>query len=121
MQQDERRSYHDDDADAKQLAFLRGLMGDNVTLERAHYEIHKRHFAGRAAASTVEALMLGLRARGIAALKEAPVRRRLSELSEQQLHEVCARLQRLKPEIAKAWSGDEVRLLIKAWAACHGR
>jgi hypothetical protein len=105
----------------EKLSWLRSLMDDNVTLEHAYHEIHRRHFEGRAAASTVEALMLGLRERGTAALKETPVQRRLEALSESQLHEVCERLQRLKPEIARAWTADEVVTLVEAWAVCHGR
>ena len=67
-----------------------------------------------AAVSTVEALMVGLRERGTNALTEP------KELSEQQLHEVCSRLQRLKPEIARAWSPNEIILLVDAWNLCHG-
>jgi hypothetical protein len=73
-----------------------------------------------AAASTVEALMLGLRERGTKALVGSKVVRRLSELSEEQLHEVCGRLQRLKPEIARAWEPDEITVLLDAWNVCHG-
>src|SRR5262245_2421179 len=47
-----------------------------------------------AAASTVEAVVLSLRQRGVKALTEPSVQRRLSELGEQQLHTVCNRLQR---------------------------
>ena len=65
--------------------------------------------------STVAALMLDLRERGTKALSEPAVRRRLSELSEQQLRDVGARLQRLKPEIANAWSAAEIPNLISAW------
>jgi hypothetical protein len=76
---------------------------------------------GRAAAATVEALMFCLRVRGTAALKEPKVARRVSELSEPQMHEVCARLQKLKPEIAGAWSVNEVEKLVNAWAVYHDR
>jgi hypothetical protein len=54
---------------------------------------------GRAAASTVEALLYSLRAGG-AALDCPHARRRLAELSEAQLHEVSARLQKIQPNIA---------------------
>jgi len=73
----------------------------------------------RAAASTVEALMLGLRERGTPALKELKVRRRLGELSESQLHEVGARLQALKPEIARAWTAADIERLVETWVAHH--
>jgi hypothetical protein len=68
------------------------------------------------AASTIEALMLGLRERGTKALEEPAVKRRLSELSETQLREVGERLQNLKPHIAKAWDADAVVFLISTWA-----
>ena len=61
-----------------------------------------------AAAMTVEALMYSLRERGTKALAERDTRRRISELSDEQALEVAGRLQRLKPEIARAWSADEV-------------
>ena len=82
--------------DGDQLKFLRRLMAGDVSLERAQSEIHQRHFQGRAAASTVEALMPSLRERGTAALKQAPVRRRLDQLSPEQLREVLARLIKLR-------------------------
>jgi hypothetical protein len=73
-----------------------------------------------AAASTVEALMLDLRERGTKALRKPKVQRRLFDLDESQLHEVGGRLQRLKPEIARAWAPDEIVLLLDAWDARHG-
>jgi hypothetical protein len=73
----------------------------------------------RPAASTVEALTLRLRERGTSALIEPKVIRRLSELSEQQLHEVCERLQRLEPHIAPAWKPEQVTILVDAWNLCH--
>ena len=102
----------------QRLARLRKLMADDVSLERAHHALQQHHFQGRAAAATVEALVFGLRERGTAALREAKVRRRIGELSEQQLHEVCGRLQKLNPEMP--WSADKVERLVEAWAACHG-
>jgi hypothetical protein len=72
-----------------------------------------------AATSTVEALMFELRD-GIDALPANPERpRRLWELSETQLHEVCARLQNFKPTIARPWTADEVAALVKIWAKSH--
>jgi hypothetical protein len=63
--------------------------------------------------TTIEALMLGLRERGVAALKEPDTQRRLAELSKGQLVEVATRLQKLKPEIARAWTDNEVKTLIR--------
>jgi hypothetical protein len=91
---------------------------DSVSFEAIWRELNT--IKCRVAASTVEALMLGLGERGVKALSKSAVRRRLSELSEQQIHEVCARLQRLKPEIARAWAPDEVIVLLDAWNICHG-
>jgi hypothetical protein len=56
--------------------------------------------------------MLGLRERGTAALSERDVRRRLCALDDDQALEVAGRLQRLKPEIARAWAADEVAQLL---------
>jgi hypothetical protein len=67
----------------------------------------------RAAASTVEALMFGLRERGVAALQEIVVQQRLADLGDDQLIEVAGRLQRLKPEIARAWSDDDIATLFR--------
>jgi hypothetical protein len=68
-----------------------------------------------AAQPTVEALMYGLRD-GVDALPTKPERlRRLSELNETQLHEVCARLQNFKPTIGRPWTPDEVAALVAIW------
>jgi hypothetical protein len=77
------------------LEFLRRLMADTDSLERAQAAIYRRHFEG--CASTVEALMLSLRERGAAALREPNTLRRLSELSTAQVREVIARLIKLRP------------------------
>jgi hypothetical protein len=83
----------------------------------AHFDrARRRHGAPQ---PTVEALMYSLRTRGVKALEESSTRRRLSDLREQQLHEVCGRLQRLKPEIARAWTSDEITILVDRWNGCH--
>jgi hypothetical protein len=68
----------------------------------------------RAAESTVEALLLGLREGGLRALDEPNVRRRQAELSVDQLDDVGARL--LKPKIDAwcPWTQDEIRKLMQA-------
>ena len=73
----------------------------------------------RAAASTIEALMFALRAGGTA-LSYPHARRRLSELSEAQLHEVSARLRKFQPNIARAWTPVEVEFLVAIWIDLHG-
>lgn len=87
-------------------------MGDVISLSK-----RERHaqLQGRAAVSTVEALMFSLRERGAAAVQEPAVRFRLAQLSKWQLSEVGDRLQRLEPEIARAWTPDEVAILVDAW------
>jgi hypothetical protein len=72
----------------------------------------------RAAGSTVDALLFSLRA-GVAALGKPETQRRIGELSEEQLHEVGGRLQRLKPEIARAWTVADIERLVETWGACH--
>jgi hypothetical protein len=80
---------------ADELARLRGLMAEDVTLERAWHETNQP--TGRAAASTVEALMLALRERGAAALAEPDCQRRLADTSTAQVREILARLMALRP------------------------
>ena len=101
------------------LRQLRKLMDGSVSLERACNEMLKSRSQGRAAASTVEALMYGLRD-GIHTLPTNPERlRRLSELSADQLKEVCARLQNFKSTIARPWTADEVAALVRIWGKSH--
>jgi hypothetical protein len=71
----------------------------------------------RAAASTVEALIYSLRERRTAALAERDTRRRIGELSEEQLHEVGARLQALK--IVRTWTTADIERLVETWVARH--
>jgi hypothetical protein len=104
----------------QELARLRALLADGVTLDRAYAEIHARHFAGHAAESTVEALMLGLRERGTAALAEEPARQRLAQLDEEQVIQVGDRLQALRPHIAKVWAPAEVQQLLETWGGLRG-
>jgi uncharacterized protein YbaR (Trm112 family) len=88
-----------------------------ASLERAWSEINED--SGRAASSTVEALVFSLRAGGTA-LACPHARRRLAELSEAQLHEVSARLQKFQPNIARAWTPIEVEFLVDIWIDLHG-
>ena len=64
---------------------------------------------------TVEAVMYSLRQRGLPALAEPTTQRRLVSLSDDQVREVATRLQKLKPEIARAWSPEGVRDLARSW------
>jgi hypothetical protein len=97
---------------------LVALLGPKVSLEQAQRRLIERHESGRAATSTIEALMYALR-RGGAVLTDPNNARRLSELSEAQLHGVCARLQNLKPTIARLWTAEEVEALVAIWWNTH--
>ena len=90
---------------------------DDSSLEHAWSGINDA--PARAAASTIEALMFSLRAGGVA-LACPHACRRLAELTEAQLHEVCARLQKLDLNIARAWTPIEVELLVAVWSDLHG-
>jgi hypothetical protein len=97
--------------------WLRSLLEPSVSLERAVLELNAAHFRGRVAQSVVESLMYSLRERGIKALDEPDTQRRISELSEEQLHDVGARLQALK--IVRAWTAENIEQLVAAWMACR--
>jgi len=99
------------------LERLRRRMADDVSIERAWHEIN--HPTDRAAASTVEALMLALRERGVAALAEGPVRQRLVQLDEEQVVKAGDR-QALQPDVARAWAPAEVQQLLEAWGGVRG-
>jgi hypothetical protein len=106
----------------ERLRHLRKLMDDSVSCERAWDEINRAARARYNAAPqpTVEALMYGLRD-GVDALPTKPERlRRLSELNETQLHEVCTRLQNFKPTIGRPWTPDEVAALVAIWTRTDG-
>jgi hypothetical protein len=103
--------------ESAEILRARRLLDENVSLERAWSETQASR--GRAAASTVEALLYSLRTGG-AALACPHARRRLAELAEAQLHEVSARLQTFQPKIARAWTPVEVELLVVIWIDIHG-
>ena len=103
--------------ESAEILRARRLLDENVSLERAWSEMQASR--GRAASSTVEALVFSLRAGGTA-LAFPDARRRLAELAEAQLHEVSARLQTFQPKIARAWTPVEVELLVGIWIDIHG-
>jgi hypothetical protein len=97
----------------EEVARLQRLTDDDVSLERAQREL-STHPSG-AAAATVEAIVFGLR-EGIAALRAHPDRlRRLSELSAEQIKDVCNRVENFKLEIAPPWSAEDVEALVVLW------
>jgi hypothetical protein len=81
------------------------MMSNSASFDRAR--------GSGAAQSTIEALMWSLRTRGTKALAEPETQRRLSDLSDDQLVEVGNRLQRLRPEIARKWTSEEVKILFQ--------
>ena len=99
------------------LAKLRELMADDVSLAEAWYKLNVAAQHGRAASATVEALMYSLRERGVKALDEPDTQRRVSELSEEQLHEAGGRLRALK--IVKPWTATEIERLVETWLMYH--
>ena len=103
--------------ESAEILRARRLLDENVSFERAWSEMQASR--GRAASSTVEALVFSLRAGGTA-LACPHARRRLAELAEAQLHEVSARLQTFQPKIARAWTPIEVELLAAVWSDLHG-
>lgn len=82
----------------EELARLRKLMADDVSLERAWHELNATAQHDRAAASTVEAVMYELRTYGAAQLTKANCQRRLGMLSPEQMREVITRLIKLRPQ-----------------------
>jgi hypothetical protein len=66
----------------------------------------------RAASMTVEALMFSLRERGVAALKEGPTRRRLAELSDDQVVEAEKRCRQFKFGRGP-WTEAEIETLVR--------
>jgi hypothetical protein len=98
--------------DARTLRARRLLADDDISYERAYYETLRD---GSAPEATIDALVYSLR-RGINELTSPDAKRRLSELSEDQLRAVCERLRNFKPEIAPAWTPEEVEALTVIWS-----
>jgi hypothetical protein len=73
-----------------------------------------------AAGTTIEALMHGLR-QGVQELAQADTLGRLLELDDQQLSAVIVRLQNFMPHIARAWTPDEIAVLIATRNTALGR
>src|SRR4051794_681144 len=95
-----------------ELARLRRLLADNVSLPHAWHEVSRP--SGRAAASAVDALVFSLR-RGLDAIKHSDNQRRLGELDDAQMREVAGRVQKpapakagVMPHIAPAWKPADV-------------
>jgi hypothetical protein len=98
--------------DARTLRARRLLADDDISYERAYHETLRDRSAPEA---TIDALVYSLR-RGINELTSPEAKRRLSELSEDQLRALCERLRNFKPEIAPAWTPEEVEALTVIWS-----
>jgi hypothetical protein len=105
-----RKRYKDPD-----LERLRRLLAPDISLLQAEREINAHWRSQGAAAVTVDALVFSLR-RGLDAIKHPDHQRRLSELSDEQMREVAARVQNFMPHIAPAWQSADVEALISAWS-----
>jgi hypothetical protein len=81
----------------------------DMSIEAHWREINTRREG--AAYTTIEALMLSLR-RGPEALARPDTLDRLAQLSERQLLWVMSRLQKFKPEIAPAWTREQLEVLV---------
>jgi hypothetical protein len=96
--------------DAKTLRARRLLADDDISYQRAYYEILRNRPAPEA---LVDALVFSLR-RGVSELTKPDTLRRLSALDQDQMKGACRRVQAFKPEIATPWSPEEVTALISA-------
>jgi hypothetical protein len=100
--------------DPERLVRLRRLLLKEVSFERAYHEILADRIRGRTSEAVVEALVFSLR-RGVNELARPDAKRRLSELSDGQLREVCKRLLSFKPEIATPWTPQEIEAICAIW------
>jgi hypothetical protein len=75
----------------ERLARLRLLLSDNISLDRVWHELNDPR-TRPAPQTTVNALLYQLRKDGLAALENPTCRRRLADISDEQLHEVLAAL-----------------------------
>jgi hypothetical protein len=74
----------------------------------------------RAPEATVEALMYSLR-RGVSELTRPDAQRRLTAIDQDQLKEVCRRVQNFNPHIATPWSREEATALVSNWRILRGQ
>jgi hypothetical protein len=98
--------------DNPDLQRLRRLLDDGVTLVAAWAAMHRNRPAPEA---TLEALMFSLR-RGVNELTRPDTKRRLAELSEDQMRAVCKRLRNFKSDIATAWTPEKIGALAAIWS-----
>jgi hypothetical protein len=81
--------------------------------------------AAEAPASTLEALVYSCR-QGPKALEQPDNFRRVNQLSEEQLHDICDRIQRFRADLkyegapAVRWSAEQARTLFNKWIESNG-
>jgi hypothetical protein len=75
---------------------------------------------GQAPAALVEALMYSLR-RGVGEIDKPDTQRRLTAIDQDQLKEVCRRVQNFNPHIATPWSREEAAALVSNWRKLRGQ
>jgi hypothetical protein len=77
------------------LVFLRRLMSDDISLERAWYEINRaaHERSGESPETTYQAVLYQLRTDGLSQLSKANCQQRLADLSPTQLKSLMAVLQ----------------------------
>jgi hypothetical protein len=95
--------------DARELRLR--LLEPSVSLERVWHELNTARLGGRAAATTVDALVFSLRA-GVGALSHRDTLHSLSQLSDAQFRDVVVRLQKFPPHIAPAWKTNSLEVLL---------
>jgi glycine/D-amino acid oxidase-like deaminating enzyme len=111
---DERRARAPRDPSVERARFL---MDDAVSFQAAYAAFDRERAKHGAPETLVEALMYSLRERGTAALTERDTRRRLGQLSRNQIDKVGDRLQRLP--LNPRWTQADINKLIETWGACR--
>jgi hypothetical protein len=112
--------------ESPEILRARRLLEQGGSLEQAWFEVNNQRDC--AAASAVEALALQTRA-GVAVLRESSAQRRLAQLDERQMRELCGRLTKERWGLSKngehpprvpPWKPDEIESLVALWSNLHG-
>jgi hypothetical protein len=106
------------------LKRIRRLMAGDISLDRAYAELAGQAADG-AARFTLEALAHQLRG-GVDALRNPTAQRRLDQLDESQLREICDRLGKERWNLdgkrkCPPWPAADVQALMKIWSETHDR
>jgi hypothetical protein len=112
--------------ESAEILRARRLLASDLSFEGVWHELNNQR--DRAAASTVEALAYQTRA-GVSALCESSAQRRLAQLDERQMRELCGRLTKERWGLSKngehpprvpPWKPDEIQSLVQLWSNLHG-